>query len=138
MILLIFTTLTLIQHIEALDKYDTSAPHVEADAQVPEDSTSTDPSLSEAEKRAAWRKARLQSIEEDALQAQIVIERMSELSTSETGDKVNKNNGASIPLNLTVLPLELKFIYYRLHRQRSLPTPSGHSRKYYRRHQGDT
>ena len=35
-----------------------------------------------AEKRAQWRKARLESLEEDALQAQIVIEKMSELSTS--------------------------------------------------------
>jgi len=42
-------------------------------------------SQTDGEKRAAWRKARLQSLEEDALQAQIVIEKMSELSTSETG-----------------------------------------------------
>lgn len=32
-----------------------------------------------AAKRAAWREARLKSLEQDALQAQMVIKRMSEL-----------------------------------------------------------
>jgi len=77
----------LTQHIEALDKYDTSAPHQEEE-QVPEKCEEPElesSSQTDGEKRAAWRKARLQSLEEDALQAQIVIEKMSELSTSETG-----------------------------------------------------
>merc|ERR1712025_1304202 len=33
----------------------------------------------EAERRAAWRKARLKSLENDAIQAQLVIQKMSEL-----------------------------------------------------------
>ena len=41
-----------------------------------------------AEKRAQWRKARLESLEEDAIQAQIVIEKMSELSTSTTTGRI--------------------------------------------------
>ena len=47
-----------------------------------------------AEKRAQWRKARLESLEEDAIQAQIVIEKMSELSTSTatTGGKMMKGS----------------------------------------------
>ncbi|XP_043220306.1 protein lap4-like isoform X2 [Amphibalanus amphitrite] len=36
----------------------------------------------QAEKRAAWRQARLKSLEQDALQAQIVIRKMSELTES--------------------------------------------------------
>merc|ERR1719266_565251 len=38
----------------------------------------------EAERRAAWRKARLKSLENDAIQAQMVIQKMSELVTSDS------------------------------------------------------
>ena len=85
----------LTQHIEDLEKYDTSAPsNTEESAPLPaqEEQTEpeavvvtdviTDPAMTEAEKRAAWRKARLQSLEDDALQAQMVIEKMSELTTT--------------------------------------------------------
>ncbi|XP_072158237.1 protein lap4 isoform X14 [Bemisia tabaci] len=43
-----------------------------------------------AEKRAAWRQARLKSLEQDALQAQIVIKKISEMS--ETIDNRNNRN----------------------------------------------
>ena len=85
----------LTQQIEDLEKYDTSAPsNTEESAPLPaqEEQTEpeavvvadviTDPAMTEAEKRAAWRKARLQSLEDDALQAQMVIEKMSELTTT--------------------------------------------------------
>jgi hypothetical protein len=44
----------------------------------------------QAEKRAAWRQARLKSLEQDALQAQMVLNRMSEIienPTGQTGDE---------------------------------------------------
>ena len=96
----------LTQHIEDLEKYDTSAPsNTEESATLPaqEDQTHqtepqtqmmadvTDPAMTEAEKRAAWRKARLQSLEDDALQAQMVIEKMSELTTTESQDGTSKH-----------------------------------------------
>jgi protein scribble len=43
----------------------------------------------EAERRAAWRKARLKSLENDAIQAQLVIQKMSELSTQESSDDLD-------------------------------------------------
>merc|ERR1712172_279544 len=52
----------------------------------------TSEGLSEAEQKAAWRKARLDSLEEDTMQAQIVIEKMSELSTFETGMETGEDN----------------------------------------------
>jgi len=52
--------------------------------------------LTDAEKRAAWRKARLQSLENDAIQAQIVIEKMSELnfSTDKTDQGLIEDNAS--------------------------------------------
>merc|ERR1719190_93583 len=93
----------LTQHIEDLEKYDTSAPSNTEETtalpvqeeqaeteqtEVAADITGdvTDPAMTETEKRAAWRKARLQSLEDDALQAQMVIEKMSELTTAESQD----------------------------------------------------
>ena len=91
------------QHIEALDKYDTSAPHqaIETVAEVSEDKDGegeVETTEDSAEKRAQWRKARLESLEEDAIQAQIVIEKMSELSTSTatTGRKMIKGSSQDI------------------------------------------
>ena len=85
----------LSQQIEDLEKYDTSAPanteesKVESKEESKEEPTESSPenvteNMTEAEKRAAWRKARLQSLEDDALQAQMVIEKMSELTTAES------------------------------------------------------
>ena len=89
------------QHIEALDKYDTSAPHqaIETVAEVSEEKEGeVETTEDSAEKRAQWRKARLESLEEDAIQAQIVIEKMSELSTSTatTGRKMIKGSSQDI------------------------------------------
>ena len=80
----------LTKQIEALDKYDTTAPHQDTSLVTTLDTaldtvvvtvldtsqTSTEPA--EEDKREAWRQARLQSIEEDALQAQMVIDKMSD------------------------------------------------------------
>ena len=88
----------LSQQIEDLEKYDTSAPtNTEESVPAKEEHTESSPetgtenmtetgteNMTEAEKRAAWRKARLQSLEDDALQAQMVIEKMSELTTAES------------------------------------------------------
>ena len=98
----------LTQQIEDLEKYDTSAPsNTEESAPLPAQEEKaeqqsemvadivtdpTDPSMTEAEKRAAWRKARLQSLEDDALQAQMVIERMSELTTAESQDSKSESD----------------------------------------------
>ena len=68
----------LFQHIEALDKYDTSAPHQDAVTSTATDTDITTTDTTEEDKREAWRQARLQSIEEDALQAQMVIDKMSD------------------------------------------------------------
>ncbi|KAK8394974.1 hypothetical protein O3P69_006032 [Scylla paramamosain] len=46
----------------------------------------------EAEKRAAWRQARLRSLENDAVQAQYVIEKCSELSESANDNTSNDNS----------------------------------------------
>ncbi|XP_042216446.1 protein lap4-like isoform X2 [Homarus americanus] len=46
----------------------------------------------EAEKRAAWRQARLKSLENDALQAQYVIEKYSELSDTANDNTKNDNS----------------------------------------------
>jgi len=43
----------------------------------------------DAERRAAWRKARLKSLENDAIQAQLVIQKMSELPTQESSDDLD-------------------------------------------------
>ncbi|KAK8394977.1 hypothetical protein O3P69_006032 [Scylla paramamosain] len=45
----------------------------------------------EAEKRAAWRQARLRSLENDAVQAQYVIEKCSELSESANGGDMSRD-----------------------------------------------
>jgi len=73
--------------VEELDKYDcSSAAEPGAGSQSGSLNTSSDnlSALTEAEKKAAWRKARLDSLEDDAMQAQIVIEKMSELNTTGT------------------------------------------------------
>ncbi|KAL6262507.1 hypothetical protein P5V15_005306, partial [Pogonomyrmex californicus] len=49
-----------------------------------------------AEKRAAWRQARLKSLEQDALQAQMVIKKMNEIM-----DTTNKEEDAQDTTNLT-------------------------------------
>ena len=64
-----------------------AAPVTEVSDGAEDAEAETEESLTDAEKRAQWRKARLQSLEEDAIQAQIVIEKMSELSTSEGEDR---------------------------------------------------
>ncbi|XP_069692497.1 protein lap4 isoform X4 [Periplaneta americana] len=48
-----------------------------------------------AEKRAAWRQARLKSLEQDALQAQMVIKKMSEMIDAKPAgqDSLSNNNG---------------------------------------------
>merc|ERR1711981_371338 len=43
----------------------------------------------DAERRAAWRKARLKSLENDAIQAQLVVQKMSELPTQESSDDLD-------------------------------------------------
>ncbi|XP_054268231.1 protein lap4 isoform X3 [Macrosteles quadrilineatus] len=45
-----------------------------------------------AEKRAAWRQARLKSLEQDALQAQMVIKKMSEMIGGRTVEEPENNN----------------------------------------------
>ncbi|XP_023710095.1 protein scribble homolog isoform X5 [Cryptotermes secundus] len=70
-----------------------------------------------AEKRAAWRQARLKSLEQDALQAQMVIKKMSEMIDSKSssqdtgiGTALSNNNGAipdkenNIELRTTLRP----------------------------------
>merc|ERR1719357_1069534 len=56
--------------------------------------------MSEAEQKAAWRKARLDSLEEDTMQAQIVIEKMSELSTFDTGREEEDNANFRHPVDM--------------------------------------
>merc|ERR1719262_509606 len=43
----------------------------------------------EAEKRAIWRRERLKSLENDAIQAELVIQKMSELTTQESSDDLD-------------------------------------------------
>ncbi|XP_015176400.1 PREDICTED: protein lap4 isoform X6 [Polistes dominula] len=52
-----------------------------------------------AEKRAAWRQARLKSLEQDALQAQIVIKKMSEMM--DTTDKAEMLEDRADPYNVS-------------------------------------
>ncbi|PNF31126.1 hypothetical protein B7P43_G15522 [Cryptotermes secundus] len=76
-----------------------------------------------AEKRAAWRQARLKSLEQDALQAQMVIKKMSEMIDSKSssqdtgiGTALSNNNGA-IPdkeNNIEVETLKEKIISLEL------------------------
>merc|ERR1711988_1697775 len=88
------------QH-EELERYDCSeiiATKVEKEEEETE--------MSEAEQNAALRKARLDSLEEDTMQAQIVIEKMSELSTFDTGREEEDNANFRHPVdkegNITV------------------------------------
>merc|ERR1719278_658203 len=83
------------QH-EELERYDCS----EVTTTKVEEEEET--KMSEAEQKAAWRKARLDSLEEDTMQAQIVIEKMSELSTLETGeDNANYRHPMDTQGNIT-------------------------------------
>jgi len=75
-------TRTVLGQVQELDKYDCSSDMINDGTESRQDNHN----LTEAEKRAAWRKARLDSLEDDALQAQLVIEKMSELSTVDTTD----------------------------------------------------
>lgn len=75
-------TRTVLGQVQELDKYDCSSDMINDGPETRQDNHN----LTEAEKRAAWRKARLDSLEDDALQAQLVIEKMSELSTVDTTD----------------------------------------------------
>merc|ERR1719206_190171 len=82
------------QH-EELERYDCSeitATNVEEEEEETE--------MSEAEQKAAWRKARLDSLEEDTMQAQIVIEKMSELSTLDTGREEEDNANFRHPVDM--------------------------------------
>ena len=126
----------LTKHISDLEKYDTSDPApVAATEDQPEPVTDTveDPvtdTMTETEKRAAWRKARLQSLEDDALQAQMVIEKMSELTTTESQD----GKSESVCLNKVKIYFCFTFSSRQSdRRQRHLPTQCGHSGK----HHGD-
>merc|ERR1711899_712 len=77
------------QH-EELERYDCSeitATKVEEEEE--------EAKMSEAEQKAAWRKARLDSLEEDTMQAQIVIEKMSELSTFDTTGREEEEDNAN-------------------------------------------
>lgn len=76
-------TQTLVSHVEELERYDCSEVTLKAAPDEAADGPTTD-SPSEGDRKAAWRKARLESLEDDALQAQIVIDKMSELSTEDT------------------------------------------------------
>uniref|UniRef100_A0A8D8WGL4 Protein scribble homolog n=1 Tax=Cacopsylla melanoneura TaxID=428564 RepID=A0A8D8WGL4_9HEMI len=49
-----------------------------------------------AEKRAAWRQARLKSLEQDALQAQFVIKKMTEMMDNKTMPEPTNNNGTLV------------------------------------------
>jgi len=88
------------QQVSELSQYDCGeVPKVddESDKLHQEDDDGNDEvdnHLTESEKRAAWRKARLQSLESDAIQAQIVIEKMSELnfSTDKTDQGLIEDN----------------------------------------------
>ncbi|XP_070521905.1 protein lap4 isoform X3 [Cardiocondyla obscurior] len=51
-----------------------------------------------AEKRAAWRQARLKSLEQDALQAQMVIKKMSEIMDTTNKEEDTRTTDASDPL----------------------------------------
>ncbi|XP_076302880.1 protein lap4-like, partial [Lasioglossum baleicum] len=52
-----------------------------------------------AEKRAAWRQARLKSLEQDALQAQIVIKKMSEMmDTTNKTDSIQDSTDTGTPI----------------------------------------
>ncbi|XP_019697619.1 protein lap4 isoform X3 [Harpegnathos saltator] len=63
-----------------------------------------------AEKRAAWRQARLKSLEQDALQAQMVIKKMSEIMDTnkqeDTRDSAEAINTAADPVHEQEKPIE--------------------------------
>jgi len=97
-------TNTVLGQVNELSKYDCSSEvgskPVQEDGDDPaktlEVSIVTNENLTEAERKAAWRKARLDSLEDDAIQAQIVIDRMSGLGgtidTVDVGTKPADDN----------------------------------------------
>jgi len=97
-------TNTVLGQVNELSKYDCSSEvgskpvqeDVENPANTLEVSIVTNENLTEAERKAAWRKARLDSLEDDAIQAQIVIDRMSGLGgtihTDDAGTKPADDN----------------------------------------------
>ena len=114
------------QQIEHLEKYDTSEPHIEVsvsndlaphtakaekrlreqqerdgvDLSQLESLTEAERKSMDSEKRAAWRKARLQSLENDAIQAQIVIEKMSQLVATDTTDRKGMFSGQDASIEI--------------------------------------
>ena len=77
--------LSLIEYLEEVEETRDDGLDTDKKEEAKEEAETTEDS---AEKRAQWRKARLESLEEDAIQAQIVIEKMSELSTSTTTGRI--------------------------------------------------
>jgi len=89
---------TVRTQVEELDRYDCTEASSNLQLSGGE-KEETSEGLSEAEQKAAWRKARLDSLEEDTMQAQIVIEKMSELSTFETGMEGEDNANYRHPVD---------------------------------------
>ena len=58
----------------------------------------------DAERRQAWRQARLKSLENDAIQAQLVIQKMSELNVT-SGEVVNKEESTLTSIGEVNQPL---------------------------------
>ncbi|XP_071746350.1 protein lap4 isoform X16 [Lepeophtheirus salmonis] len=61
---------------------------------ISDDLSPTEKRAADAEKRAAWRKARLKSLEDDAIEAQIVVHKMSQLVSNNTDESI-LNNGTN-------------------------------------------
>ncbi|XP_076765969.1 scribble planar cell polarity protein isoform X2 [Xylocopa sonorina] len=62
-----------------------------------------------AEKRAAWRQARLKSLEQDALQAQIVIKKMSEMmDTANKTDTIQDSTDSVLPVPEAEKPADVE------------------------------
>jgi protein scribble len=53
----------------------------------------------QAKKRAAWREARLKSLEQDAMQAEMVIKKMNELKDDSIASRHNISTASAISTN---------------------------------------
>jgi len=82
------------KQVTELSRYETTGDTSMQDNNEMDNLTESERKSLDAEKRAAWRKARLLSLESDEIQAQIILDKMSELSHSDGSKALSEDNAS--------------------------------------------